>query len=343
MTTFRRTTEVVPSGHGVQGYAEFNVGTPLSEGKTAFRPVSPATLLEIMGYVTAGLSDMGVSDDEAAVRIYTWHTWLRRMNAWMRTNETRYLEIMRLPEPTASLPKNEFFLGAFGTLTSQSNNAETAALGPLLPGDKGTFTNALAKGVAKTAGAGKRTEKALTQFVQDVDKLAAYLAPSSNVSVPAGRSDMAYQVNGNVVVQPQNANIVPGSVIAFPTNPIPNSVISSLPPSTATFTTQTIATPGSIDPVTRLFVTPSAVAPAVQAQSPLTVLLANAVDYARILVDRIKALPMWAHVLLLMIVFAIAAKGSLSSSLRSTRVMVAMVPNTGAISKFSIPPVDPFI
>ncbi len=381
MTTFRRTTEVPPPpGHGVNGYAPFNVGTPLSDTKTAFRAVNAGTLLEIMGYTTAGLSDMGVSEDETAMIVYKWHTWLRRMNAYMRDNEAQYLEIMRQNDPDTTLPKTEYFLGGFSSLTAQSNNAETAPLGPLLPGDKGTFINALSKGAEKTTGAGKRVAKALTQFLQDMDKLATHLAPSSRVPGTTPKSGGTQPTN--VYVQHVKSAVQPwqdsfqGSVIKFPMNPAPNNT-GGLPVATAAITplaaasaagttgvaataapvstASTIAAPVTI-PVTTAASVPVSASSAAglftntptyttivpsDAKSSAAPLVTQVVAYAKQLLERIKQLPMWAHVLLLMILFAVVLKGRRTA--RSYGGTAQSFANTGPISKFTIPPVDPFV
>ncbi len=373
MTTFRRTTEVPPPpGHGVHGYAPFNVGTPLSDTKTSFRPVNAGTLLEIMGYTTAGLSDIGVSDDEVAIRIFIWHTWLRRMNSWMRDNEAQYLAIMRLADSETAIPKNEYFLGGVSSLTAQSNTAETAALGPLLPGDKGTFINALGKGAAKTDGAGKAVAKTLTRFLQDVDKVATHLAPSNrSTSATAAGENNIYVQQVKSAVQPWQ-DAFQGSVIKFPMNPVPNNSgalpaasvavtpmtsIAAAPSLPIAISTPVTAVPVSAVPATAVQVSASSAAglftsspvyttvnPSAATSKDLVLsFIPQITGYAQQLLERVKRLPMWAHVLLFALLFAIVVKGHVRTSKSARSPTIPSYANTGSISKFTIPPVDPFV
>lgn len=315
MTTLRRHIDPIPSGHGVQGFAPFNVGGMLSETKTTFRPVNAGTLLEIMGYITAGLPDLGVSEGEVATLIYKWHTWLRRMNDWMRSNESRYVSILQMEDSAQALSKEDHYLGGFGSLSAQAANAESAPLGPLLPGDKGTLLNALVRGVGKTPGAGKRTERALTQFIKDVDRLAAHLAPGSRLVLPA--SPPTVQVKQ--VPLPTTLPAVPVGLVQFPSNPVPFP--------TATLPTATTSS---------MFVT----APKMETHSK-SIEVKTIANTIKDLIERFKRLPRWVHVLVLMTVLLYVVKRP--RVMHSRFRFEGPAPNLGPISRFSIPPVDPFI
>ena len=341
MTTLRRSIPIVPTPYtqrGLQGYNPINgtMGTPLSATKTTFRPVNPGTLLELMGYVTAGLPDLGVPEGDVAIYIYKWHTWLRRMNAWMRENEAFYPKLLDLPQGDGSeLSKKDYFLGSMSSLIEQASKADSAKLGPLLPGDRNTLINALARGVHKTPGAGKQTERSLTQFIVDVDRIATHLVTGSAVSGNSTKS-----TTDLLATTPLPAyTVLPTTSVVMPSNPTVNTGLT-LPPGTATGIA-TASTTGngiaSATPVSALFTSPGVVGPSVSQASPIQISsLLNTV------ITKVKALPNWAHALLLLaILFSLLKKGPNTGTRRIPSI--DMPSNTGPISQFTLPPVDPLL
>ena len=298
------------------------MGTPLEATKTAFRPVNSATLLEIVGYVTAGLSDLGVPENEAAITIYKWHTWLRRMNSWMARNESRYLAIVKLSDSQRDVPKSEHFLGTFVSPASQVNNAETAPLGPLLPGDKGTLLNALIRGISKVPEAGKRTETALIRFIEDVDKLAMHLAPSGKLRVDTtGNSQPASEQVTSV------PSLLETPVILSVPNPSPFSVPAQaqVPVQVQYLSRPAPATQRMEEGNRQVHVPP----------------VSSVLKYAKGVIEKIKALPKWAQILLIIFALIGLLRNRSDRNVGQTGGRESL--NYGPISNFKLPPVDPWV
>lgn len=159
-----------------------------AQPKVTFSPVSEAVLTEIMGYVSLGLNEIGINSEAIPTMIFKWHTWLKRMNAWMKKNETEYPKFMSLPPVT--ITANLYFMANISPndYVQQSAKVAIAPLGPLLPTEKNTLINALKKGIStcgKTYGNASEKENSLTSFVNDLDKLATYAIQPQKESLEA--------------------------------------------------------------------------------------------------------------------------------------------------------------
>jgi hypothetical protein len=151
-----------------------------------FEPLSASIITEMIGFATLGLSELGVTDAFVAANIYKWHTWLLRMNEWLKENRKVYPQFMKLP--AVQVPANLYFLGTVrpDDHDAQLAKAATAPLGPLLPADKNTLINAMTKGI-KSSGKDEETisntVRDFTQFVRDLNRIATYaIEPHKDVN-----------------------------------------------------------------------------------------------------------------------------------------------------------------
>ena len=174
-------------------------GSP--DQQMTFAPVSDAVITEIMGYVSLGLSEIGMDPETVPMKLYNWHTWLSRMNKWMKNNEKVYAKYLTLP-PVKVSADLYFMSETINPTRAGGRAANTAPLGPLFPTEKNTMIKALQKGLETCSAndnyqtaAQKRTN--FTSFLNDVNKLAVY-------AIQPHRSDGKVS---NMVLMPQGKGV----------------------------------------------------------------------------------------------------------------------------------------
>jgi hypothetical protein len=147
-------------------------GSTVVPSRVTFAPVSDAVISEIMSYVSLGLPEMGVAPDAIPSLIFKWHTWLSRMNKWMKEND--YIQI--LERPPVKVSANLYFLSNIppNDYSSQAANAMTASLGPLLPVEQNTFGRSLQRGIAMRNTTNSKGSNDYVAFLTVVNRLAIH-------------------------------------------------------------------------------------------------------------------------------------------------------------------------
>ena len=152
--------------------------------KVTFQPVSDDIITQIMGYVSLGLPALNVDRSKTASSIYRWHTWISRMNEWMKQNVNVYPKFMELPP--VQVPASLHFLETIKGDSLKTANAATAPLGPLFPIEKNTLIHALRKGVENSSPNyehGANDVKTFSRLIHDMDRLATFAIQPQNRSV----------------------------------------------------------------------------------------------------------------------------------------------------------------
>jgi len=183
--------------------------------QTTFAPVSDKTISDIMSYVSLGLGDLQINEEAIPGMLYKWHTWLKRMNDWMKDNIDVYPKYLTLP--AVRISADLYFL-ADPNYKEQLQQAKTAVLGPLLPSDLNTMQHALQKGLSTCA---KATDIDLVKFLTDVNKIAVYaIQPQTQNWKDAVEKSTTTSTLSNGIVS--NYKIIPevGKTVVKTTNPI---------------------------------------------------------------------------------------------------------------------------
>jgi hypothetical protein len=164
-----------------------------------FEPVNETIITRIMGYVSLGLPTIGVNQELTSGMIYRWHTWLSRMNNWMKRNRSVYPRLMQLPD--VKIPASLYFLESIPSQNLKTANATNASLGPLSPIEMNTFLHALKKGTENCNAQHSENEynqETFTKFILDVDKLATfaiephYRFPQNTLVIPKSDARIDY-------------------------------------------------------------------------------------------------------------------------------------------------------
>ncbi|RKO92753.1 hypothetical protein BDK51DRAFT_41472 [Blyttiomyces helicus] len=169
------------TGPNFEAITENVTGIPVGWQMTTFAPVSDDIITEIMGFVSLGLAQMG-SDSasqkkQVSGKLFVWHTWITRMNEWLKAHEKVYPKIIQLPYVTVA-PELHFLSHISGKdASSRVTNAEIAPIGPLFPDELGTLLAAMRKGIdfsGKNHDDILNTTKSFTKFIKDLDKVSSY-------------------------------------------------------------------------------------------------------------------------------------------------------------------------
>ena len=156
-----------------------------STPKVTFAPVNDALITQIMGYVSLGLTELGLDASNAPNLIYKWHSWLSRMNDWMKKNKEIYPRY--LDAAPVKLSADLYFMSNIPAESEKIiSTARIAPLGPLLPMDKNTMVRALQKGLLTCVNSSEvqaKTSEDLLSFVEHVNKIAVYAIQPQNHSV----------------------------------------------------------------------------------------------------------------------------------------------------------------
>jgi hypothetical protein len=164
MTTLVRVQPQIVPTSGTIG----NVFAPAVE-KTTFQPVNDTVIQEIIGLAALGIGELGGTEGkDIPAHLYKWHTWLHRMNTWMKRNKAAYPKQLGMRD--VHIPAHLYFLGtvSLDDVDRQVALSRKTPLGPLLPADKNTFLNAIKKGSSHCQNS---NAKDFISFVNDVDKI----------------------------------------------------------------------------------------------------------------------------------------------------------------------------
>jgi len=185
----------------VQSAVTGSTSTP----KMTFSPVSSAVLNEIMGYISLGLTDLSIDAKNVPILMYKWHTWLNRMNTWMKENEKIYPKFLTLPQ--VSVPANLYFMSGIpmSNVSKQTAEAKIAPLGPLLPTEINTMLKALQKGVdtcGKTFEGTSHKTKNLSSFLLDMNRIAVYAIQPQKGNLSSSMVIAPDNQTGNITLVP---------------------------------------------------------------------------------------------------------------------------------------------
>jgi hypothetical protein len=160
----------------------FTANSAPASSRTTFEPVTDAIISQIMGYVSLGIGELGIDRATVPAYVYRWHTWLKRMNDWMRKNRKIYPRMLQMP--SIVVPANLYFLESFASQEEKTANVEIAPLGPLPPIEFNTFAHALRKGVDRCSEGGVDDKLQFLRLLRDVNKLATFAIEVNNRLVP---------------------------------------------------------------------------------------------------------------------------------------------------------------
>lgn len=259
------------------------VGSPVTP-KTTFSPVSPAVLNEIMGYISLGLGEISIDPKQIPILLYKWHTWLNRMNKWMKDNEKVYPKYLTLPQ--VSVPANLYFMSTIplegDSSSKQLTEASIAPLGPLLPTEINTMLKALQKGI-RTCGDNfdreSRTKKSLSSFLLDINKIAVYAIQPQNAKLASSMTITPDADGERIILVPgQKPDPKRTSEIVLPMPPVGVTRMVQNPPQVLPVPTQKIPT-------------------LIETFEP-----SHGYRFARIRKNKVSNLPMWIWVAILMII-----------------------------------------